>query len=226
MPYIVPDLSAFERKVRSQLGEDGIIEKISECLGINTGTFFEFGIGPAWNHPIEDGLEGNFVHLREQGWKGIFLDGAQYPPKYDVRQEFITPLNINTIYRKYGLPDDLDFMSIDVDGQELWIWLSLQARPKVVILEYNGGIGADPSISIQFDVTHRWDGTVYHGASLRALDKVAKDKGYTLVWSNGVNAVFIRDDRVSNKSDFAFERLFVPFTPHAPDPKNRPWVTI
>ena len=60
----------------------------------------------------------------------------------------------------------------------------------------------------------------------RALDKVAKDKGYTLVWSNGVNAVFIRDDRVSNKSDFAFERLFVPFTPHAPDPKNRPWVTI
>lgn len=226
MAYIEPNLAAFERKERSQFGEDGVIAKIAECLGITKGTFFEFGIGPAWTRPLEEGMEGNFVRLRQQGWEGVFLDGTAYPPEHGVRQDFVTPLNINAVYRKHGLPDDLDFISIDVDGQEFWIWMALQARPKVVVVEYNGGKGSDLSASIQFDVTHAWDGTTYHGATLRAFEKLAKDKEYTLVWANGVNAAFIRDDLVSNKGDFTLERIFKSYPPHAPDTKERAWVDI
>lgn len=127
-------------------------------------------------------MEGNFVLLREKGWSGVLLDGTQYPPEHGVRQDFITPLNINFVYKKHALPDDLDFMSKDVDGQEFWIWMALQARPKVVIVKYNGARGGEVSETIQYDVTHVWDGTTYQGASLRAPDKLAKDKRYTLVW--------------------------------------------
>ena len=156
----------------------------------------------------------------------MFLDGQELPPHYDVRNEFITPLNINYLYEKHGLPEDLDFMSIDVDGQELWIWLALAARPKVMIIEYNGGLAIDVSLSIQFDVNHRWDNTIYQGASLLALNKIAQTKGYTLVWANGVNGLFVRNDCISNKADFVYEKLYRSYPPHLPDPHNRPWVTI
>jgi len=224
--HIEPNLKAFARKVHSQFDEDGIIEKLAACLGIERGTFFEFGIGPAWNTPPEAGLEGNFVLLREKGWSGVFLDGNEHPPQLGVSREFITPLNINHLYAKYHLPDDLDFMSIDIDGQELWVWLALIARPKVVIVEYNGSVPADQSVSIPFDVDHVWDGTRYHGASLKALDKVAKAKFYTLVFANGVNAFFVRDDLVANKGDFRYDDLYAAYPGHPQDPQNRPWVQI
>lgn len=75
-------------------------------------------------------------------------------------------------------------------------------------------------------MNHVWDKTRYHGASLLALDKIAKAKFYTLVFANGVNAFFVRDDLVSNKNDFRYEDLFVPFAGHAEDLHNRPWVHI
>ena len=226
MPFIEPDLTSFEQKVHSQFGEDGVIEQIAACLGLTTGAFFEFGIGPAWTRPIEEGLEGNFVLLAKRGWHGVFLDGTKYPPQYGVRQEFVSPLNINAVYRKHHVPADLDFMSIDVDGQEFWIWLALNQRPKVMVVEYNGGIGPDQSVTIQFDPGHVWDGTCYLGASLRALDRLAQDKGYVLVYANGVNAIFVRDDLVSNRGDFGFDRLYTAWPPHLPDPLNRAWVQV
>ena len=226
MPYIEPDLKRFEAKVRSQFGEDGVIREIARCLGIANGTYFEFGIGPAWPHPIESGLEGNLVLMAEHGWTGVFLDGHSYPPEYKVRQEFVTALNINQLYQKHGLPEDLDVMSIDVDGQEFWIWMALQYRPKVMIVEFNGSLGPDASITVPFDTSFTWDQSVYQGASLSALDKLAKGKFYTLVYSNGVNAIFIRDDLVSNTSDFKFEDIFVSYPPHAPDTLQRAWLTI
>lgn len=86
--------------------------------------------------------------------------------------------------------------------------------------------GIDTSVTIQFDVNYKWDNTVYHGASIMAMNKLALAKGYILVWCNGVNAIFIRDDLISNKTDFILEEIFRPFPPHQPDPHNRPWVTI
>ena len=129
-------------------------------------------------------------------------------------------------FRKHNVSEDLDFMSIDVDGQEFWIWMALQHRPKVVISEYNVGQGRDASVTIQFDVNHCWDGTRYHGASLRAMEKLAKSKFYTLVYANIANAFFVRDDLVSNKSDFYIDRFFIESPSHPEDKLNRPWVVI
>lgn len=226
MAYITPNLHDFENQVTSQFGEDGVISAVAECLSLTNGTYFEFGIGPPIPPKDNQELEGNFVNLKNKGWKGVFLDGNSYPASYGVRREFITALNINEVYAKHALPDDLDFMSIDVDGQEFWIWMALQARPKVIISEINGGFTLDVSKTIQFDLKHRWDGTCYHGASLRALNKLAEARYYTLVWCNGVNAMFIRTELVSNKDDFRIENIYrqVPF--HAPDPLQRPWVEV
>jgi hypothetical protein len=225
MPFITPDLQRFQRKDHSQFGEDGVLERIAMDLGIEQGTFFEFGIGPKFGDPPQL-LEGNFVALRAKGWRGVFLDGNDYPHDCGVRREFVSALNINHLYRKHGLPNDLDFMSIDVDGQDFWIWMNLQYRPKVMVVEYNGGLEQGESKVIQFAVDHRWDFTIYQGCSLEALNKLAISKSYTLVFANGVNGIFIRDDLVSNPDDFPFDSLWRGYMKLAPDPRNQPWVTI
>ena len=69
-------------------------------------------------------------------------------------------------------------MSIDVNGQEFWIRMALQARPKVIIIEYNGGLAKKDSITTRFDVSFTWDSSMYHGASLLALTKLAEAKHY------------------------------------------------
>ena len=90
MPYVTPNLKSFERKEFSQFGEDGITEKILADLEIPNGTFFEFGIGPADGVSFDTmPLEGNFVLLRQNGWKGVFLDGAPHlSSKVGVRKEW------------------------------------------------------------------------------------------------------------------------------------------
>jgi hypothetical protein len=227
MQYITPDLRSFERKDFSQFNEDGVIEQINADLGIKEGTFFEFGIGPSDGVSFHHELEGNCVALRKRGYRGVFLDGQHLPPHCGVRQEFVTALNINHLYVKHALPDDLDVMSIDVDGQEFWIWMALQYRPKIVIIEYNNGLGPEASLTVPFDVSFRWDGTIYQGASLKALYKLSIAKRYTLVYTNGVNAIFIRDDLISNKSDFSYDRLCLSdFPAHGPDLLQRSWVTV
>ena len=198
MPYITPELSRFERKETSQFGEDGVLEKLAVDLGIEKGSYFEFGIGPKDSVPSER-FEGNFVALHSKGWKGVFLDGNDYSgeckmeaDRLGVRREFIDAFNINYLFRKHAIPENLDFMSIDVDGQDFWIWMALEYRPKLVCCEYNGGLDREESRVIQFKLDHRWDNTIYQGCSLKALDKLAKSKSYTLVYANGVMGFYSR----------------------------------
>jgi hypothetical protein len=61
---------------------------------------------------------------------------------------------------------------------------------------------------------------------LTALDRLAKSKGYKLVYANTVNAFFIRCDLLANPNDFSTERFNEVREIHAPDHLNRPWVTI
>lgn len=220
-------LHEYEAKVTSQFGEDGVIAQILEDLGIQNGTFFEFGIGPEWQHTFEEvGLEGNCVQLQKKGWKGVFVDGGPLPIEAGVERGFITAFNINSVWDRYLLPNDLDVLSIDVDGQEFWIWLALAKRPKIVVIEYNGAIPPDESRTIGFDLNHVWDGTLYHGASLRALYRLGLAKGYVLVWANGVNGIFVRDDLVANPEDFSFDAIYRSWPAHAPDQLNRTWVEV
>jgi hypothetical protein len=224
---ITKALHEHERKITSQFGEDGVIARIAQDLGIENGSFFEFGIGPEWQHSFEQaGLEGNCVRLRSKGWKGVFADGGALPIEAGVERAFITAFNINEVWDRYDLPVDVDVLSIDVDGQEFWIWLALMKRPKIVVVEYNGSIPAGESRTIQFDLGHVWDGTLYHGASLLALDRLGSAKGYVLVWANGVNCIFVRDDLVANQGDFSFDEIYRAWPAHAPDPRNRVWVGV
>jgi hypothetical protein len=177
-----PALSRFGRKAYSQNDEDGVVERILSDLRISTGYFVEFGVGPPWGCELsETGLEANCRLLLERGWQGLFMDSTEYAPEFSVVRETITPFNINPILRFHGVPEEFDVLSVDVDGQDFWVWMNLQSRPRLVIIEYNSSLALNRSCVIPLLPDFAWDGTDWFGASLAALNKLAKSKFYRLV---------------------------------------------
>lgn len=230
MPYQLPvNLKDFGKKISSQTDEDGIIEAIFGHIPPRSKYFVEFGIGPNWlDHDYVHGLEGNCVRLRDElGWNGLFMDGGNHPEKYDIKNEFIKATEINGLFRKYDVPQDVDIISIDVDGQDFWIMMAIDYRPTLFIVEYNPNFyQIHQTLTVPFDEYFRWDGTKHYGASLGALIKLARDKGYKLVYANGVNAFFVKEDLIKNTDDFVDFDLNCVLDQHMHDHLARRWEVL
>lgn len=193
----------------SQADEDGILEEIFRRVGVTNRQFLEFGCG--------NGLENNSTYLLFTGWRGVWMDGdpkeinvvEKHFQSYiqsgqlKVRRAFITTENINQLIRDVA-PDtqELDLLSIDINGNDYWIWQALTGlRPRVVVVEYNATFRPPHQIVQKYNPTHNWDGSNYFGASLKALEELGRKKGYILVGCNfaGGNAFFIREDLVGDR---------------------------
>jgi hypothetical protein len=201
-------LNAYERKVYSQNGEDGILEELFHRIGTTNRFFVEFG--------VQDGSECNTRYLKDRnGWRGIWLDGDG--DGNDVQKAFITAENINGLFEQYRVPYEFDLLSIDIDGNDLWVWKALNDvyNPRVVVIEYNSTVPRWKSASIAYDPSHVWDGTNYFGASLKALNKIATEKGYQLVCCDkrSVNAFFVRADVVNETPTLQAQSVAKAFYP-------------
>lgn len=214
-------LAHYEHQIFSQSGEDGILREIFKRLGISKGTFVEFGIG--------DGLENNTAALLIQGWSGLWMDGSQESiakvksdysriiaeGRLKLKQAFVTSLTIEQLLSEHGVPREFDLLSIDIDGNDYWVWKAIrQFRPKVIVAEYNAIFPPGVSWTIAENHNHSWRMDSHMGASLEALWRLGKEKGYCLVGCNlaGVNAFFVRDDLAANHfgNDFSCERHYEP----------------
>ncbi len=190
-------INAFEQKIYSQNGEDGILKIIFYKIGVRNKFCVEFG--------VTDGKECNTRYfIDKKHWSYVHMDGMDISDKHtDIKKEFITAENINDLFLKYKVPEDFDLLSIDVDFNTYWIWkaLSDKYKPRVVVIEYNADISPLESSAVAYDPKGVWDGeTQYYGGSLLALVRIGKLKGYTLVGcdNQGVNAFFVKDELVNS----------------------------
>ncbi|HEX4107206.1 MAG TPA: hypothetical protein VHX88_03685 [Solirubrobacteraceae bacterium] len=192
------ELAAHELRVSSQNGEDGVIQEIFRRIGTGERPFFvEFG--------GEIGSEGNAVLLADAaGWEGLFLEAdpsffGRLARKYrhgpvQTRQALVSPSNIEQLLEEAGVPHDFDLLSIDIDGDDYWIWKALEAfRPRLVVIEYNAERAAN---TVQVFGHRSAQHTNDFGASIEALVGLGTEKGYRLVHTEivGLNAFFVRDD--------------------------------
>ena len=185
---MLSDLRAHERSVYSQYGEDGLLARIFERIGVTNRQFVEFG---AW-----DGRHcSNTAHLRiDHGWTGLLMEGDPEHCSELVRQEFVTAENVCELFARYRVPRSFDLLSIDIDGNEYWVWKALMGyRPRVVVIEYNIFFGVTVSKTMVYDASHAWDKSLYHGASLAALRKLGRANGYSLLYTESYapNAFFV-----------------------------------
>lgn len=200
----LPDLTRFELRVFSQNGEDGVIAEILARIGTSERFFVEFG--------IDGGAEGNCVFLADiLGWRGTFIEPGDtafgaLARKYGgndrvtLIKEAVRPDNIEALLGSAGVPPEPDLLSIDIDGNDYWVWEALSSyRPRLVVVEYNGALPLHRRLVMPYDPHHIWTVGKPYGASLAALEDLGARKGYRLVHTElaGVNAFFVRDDLVA-----------------------------
>jgi hypothetical protein len=111
---------------------------------------------------------------------------------------FITVENINRLISEDGgISGEIDLLSVDIDGNDYWIWEKITCiKPRVVVIEYNAKFPPPCEWVMDYDPNHIWDESDKHGASLKSLELLGNRLGYSLVGTNmnGVNAFFVRKD--------------------------------
>lgn len=199
----------------AQNGEDLIAFRLLRNLGIRSQCAVEFG--------ATDGLyKSNTAFFRDDlGWRVIQFDSHPRESQHRVYKETITADNINDVFARHDVPHDLDLLSIDIDGNDLWVWKALTYRPTVVIIEYNARWRPKRRRTVPYDpMRNGWDHTDYYGASAGALVALGREKGYTLYDSTHSNLMFAPAGRVPE-----YDLCRVHFRKSdRPDPLKRQWI--
>lgn len=174
----------------SQFGEDGFIEAALKIIGVENRWCFEVGAG--------DGKTlSNTWRLRADGWRSVLIESD--PAKFDlcrgyadlqttVWMEHIGPESLDRILRDSGAPTDLDFGSLDIDGQDYYAWQGMREyRPRLMLVEFSpyGQNAADflPSLNGEGQAGLNW------------IVQLGREKGYIPLLHTYVNVLFCREDQ-------------------------------
>lgn len=206
----MPSLDDVEFRTFSQNGEDGILWYIFSLIGAKSKKAVEICAG--------DGTQCNTANLIiNHGWTALLFDGdpdnvksgkdfyARHPDTFTYPPRFvhawIDAENINGLIANQGFEGEIDLLSLDIDGVDYWLWKAITVvHPRVVVAEAQVIWGDTRSVTVPYRSDFRAeyvDGFgVYSGASLPALVKLARTKGYRLVGTQryGFNAFFLRED--------------------------------
>lgn len=194
------DINHHEYKITSQNNEDGIIDHIFSKID-NNKIFLEIGFSF---------YENNTLNLIKNGWTGTLVD-LHYKenllfkkylkfffPKSKVKilTQKVTKDNINPLVKSNTVNSDIDFFSIDIDGNDYWVLKNTELKNiKCVCLEYNHWIGKSVKKSIPYNENFGFVDNGFFGASLLAFHDLLKQKNFDLVAidSSGTNAFFVNN---------------------------------
>lgn len=195
-------------RVFSEYEEDGILLFLLGAAGIANHSFVDIGAGDRVTGSNTANLAVNF------GFDGLFIDGdaariasgrAFYrshpdtslcPPQFC--HALVTRETVNDLLRAHGRTGEVDVLSIDIDGNDYWVWDAIEAiSPRIVVIETHVEFGAR-SIVVPYDPRYVYPGVHpdYHGASPAAMERLAGKLGYRLVAATrfGFNTFYLRND--------------------------------
>ncbi len=200
----IKDLSDVEFSVFSQWGDDGIIDWILNSIKTKNKIFLEIGTG--------DYKESNTRFLlKKRNWKGYIFEGEKKFISEIKNQSiywmhdlkafnfFIKKNNINKLLQKINIKKNIGLLSLDIDGNDYWIWKEInKISPDIFVCEYNSVFGDLNEISVlykdNFNRTKAHYSNLVYGASINAMIKLSKKKGYEFIGTNanGINAYFVK----------------------------------
>lgn len=187
----------FKSDIYSQTGEDGIIQEILKNIPNNDKWCVELG---AWDGQFNS----NTRNLIENYcYSAILIEGdkSRYSDLQKTYQQNKNVITVNQfvsyadqnsldqLLKATPIPSDFDFLSIDIDGNDYFVWKGLSKyNPKVICIEFN------PTIPTEISFVQPADPSINQGASLRSLVNLGKVKGYELVSVLPFNAFFVRSE--------------------------------
>lgn len=193
-------LVQFAYDVTSQNGEDGMLAHLIGELGVGPDLCVEFG---AW-----DGrhLSNTWTLWAQHGWEAVLIepDSSRFKLLRKETRGFddVTILSTRVGTEPGATVDDLlsrvtykrkfSLLSIDIDGDDYWVWKVMKAMPAIVVIEYNA------SFAPEVKFVPRPGNHV--GSSAASLVELGAEKGYTLVDLTKANLVFVRKELVCRLS--------------------------
>lgn len=187
----------FKSDKYSLMGEDGIIEKIIKTLLNNNKWCVEFG---AWDGKYASNTR-NLIE--NKNYSAVLIEGDKNKFK-DLQKNYLNNSKVITLNKFVGfdkknnldqilkntpIPIDFDFLSIDIDGNDYYVWKAMSKyKPKVICIEFN------PTIPTKVRFVQPPDPSVNQGASLLSLTELGKEKGYELISVLAVNAFFVKSE--------------------------------
>lgn len=172
----------------SQFGEDGIIGAIFDQIGTRNQWCLEIG--------ASDGdFYSNTKKLRDAGWHAVLIEAEEQSFTKLLRYQSdrvkcvwctATSVTIDQYLQHYSAPANLDFVSIDVDGQDYHLWDGMKSfRPRLVCIEFDYRAGESETIPA---VGGRGQ------AGLVPLRRLGQSKGYRLICGTYCNLFFLEKD--------------------------------
>lgn len=195
---ITQELRAAKARISSQDESDGVIGRMFQIVGVTNKVCVECGAGGS-----ADGS--NTAHLiNAYGWRGVLIDGLDTLENRSrgVHNHWITRDNFVELVRSHGCPDEPDFVSIDLDGNDYHVLERLlpELRPRVVEAEFNPIFPEHEIAFIRYNPDHTWAGDTYYGFSWAAGKKIFEVNGYTVVFGLGINMFAVRNDLLAGMS--------------------------
>jgi hypothetical protein len=197
-------LYEFKKNIYSLNGEDGIIEKIFDVIGVNSKRCIEFG---AWdgfhlsntaNLFVNKEWEAILIECDRNRFNDLIKNISDYKCNCICDMVGIQNQSIEAILERHNIScEEIDLLSIDIDGNDIYVFQTLeQMKPRVVVCEYN------PTIPAHLDVYSAYGSQNYFGCSVGALIRVGREKGYSLAALTECNAIFVRNDEIKKLSIF------------------------
>jgi hypothetical protein len=227
------ELESSERIVSSQFGEDGVIEKIFEVIAPGPKFAVEFG--------AHDGVTNSNMRnlVINHGWKSFQIEGnpkraAELASNYKdypgtkTMEAWVWPGNIELLFEAGGVPLDLDFLVIDIDSNDYYVWRAIyDYKPKVVMIETNMFFPPPELMVIDYHPMNYWDLTYYIGASMQSLVNLGKKKGYELLYQmkSGPNVFFVAKEYLPlfNIPDNSPKAIYRPMPEHIMNREEVQW---
>jgi hypothetical protein len=173
----------------SQGHQDDVIADLLAKVGTTNKFYVEFG----FNMPTHcSGSGPNTCKLWLQNWQGLLMDGDHENSTINLHKEFVYPHNVVSLFDKYNVPKEPDFVTIDIDSVDVYVLdalLNSSYRPRLMTAEYNPNYQYPNALAFPDttrakigDELQMWDGwTCYAGSSAGAIEAVAHAHDYVVV---------------------------------------------
>ena len=205
----LPGLDDVGFRVYSQFDEDGMLLYLLSLVGMGSRRCIDIGCGfPMGSNTTNLIVNWRFDALRVDGDPGHIARGNRWFRRNRDTMfrgprsicSVVAPDNVNTLLAAEGFGDDVDLLSLDIDGVDYWVWDAMEVTPRVVVVEFNASLPAGRALTVppRPPITTVDDMRAhFYGASLDAFVELARRRGYRFVGvSAGPNAFFVHESAI------------------------------
>lgn len=189
-------LLPYRSSVFSQWGEDGVLRRLFEIVGIEHYTCCEFGAADGvWlsntRQFLLDGWTGILIESDETRYRKLVQNYADRSEVHCIQAHMDAwEKTLRSVLKDYGLEsllEGMDLLSIDIDGLDYEIFEQLNSRPRVLVIEINALFPLDFKRTLPRSLAAKV-GQPYH-----VFERIAKTKNYGLVSYTG-NAIYVQKE--------------------------------